>query len=79
MQPLPTTPFTMHQLLVALPDPMFLESTLPMPTAPIVASLLTGSLDTPTEQVVGPDGDVRLPADPFHGYDGPSTFGPGTE
>jgi hypothetical protein len=34
---LPLNPFKMHSLLLALPDPMLLESTLPMPTVMVQA------------------------------------------
>jgi hypothetical protein len=81
-QPLPNTPLSMHQLLAALPDPMFLESTLPMPTTPIISNpsskqVIPDSLQP--RKLAGPNGEVWLPADPFHGYDDPSSFSPGTE
>jgi hypothetical protein len=86
---LPVTPYSMDQLLAALPDSMFLEASLPMPTTPINANLpckkvILGShqggiLNSATQSLSRPDGEVWLLVDPFHGYDDPSAFSPETE
>jgi hypothetical protein len=90
----PKDAFAMSLLRDTLPDPMWLEATLPPPTAystPSVqhtmATLPITSMSwldpTMTNQggagdTVGPDGEPWLQMDPFHSYDGPTVFGPDT-
>jgi hypothetical protein len=74
---------------------MLLESTLSMPSATIHAShqlRMQCSVSTstnltqpppqllePSELPHGANAEPRLPEDPFHGYEGPLTFGPGAD
>jgi hypothetical protein len=78
----------MHHLLVALPDPMVLEATLPMPTTTVsihhthnllasARSSIKKHLEIDGESdglLLGSDGEPWLPDDPFHSFEGPAAF-----
>jgi hypothetical protein len=84
--------FAMHLLRDALPDPMLLESTLPPPSSNAPATVSSPQLhmsastnsmtwteprtSIPALPVPGPNGEPWLPAEPLHGYNGPTVFGP---
>jgi hypothetical protein len=76
----------------ALPNPMCFEATLHPPTAQILTTTIA-TAHRPTPHVInwteappsvhrdrfnGPDGELWLPKDPFHSYEGPSVFGTST-
>jgi hypothetical protein len=71
----------MSRLLAALLDPMVIEATLLLPSAPATVSLPGPAPSHQTAHVkwVGPDGVMLLPEDTFHCFDEPSTFGPNSD
>jgi hypothetical protein len=64
---------TMPQNHIAVPQPLPTDTHTMSWTDPLVA------VQAEQEPVTGQVGDLCLPQDPFHRYEGPSAFGPGTE
>jgi hypothetical protein len=79
--PAAANPFQMLSSLGTLPNPMLVESTLSMPSVPVLQAGRHEQLDIsphrpPIPATQGPDGELWPPHDPFHSYGGPSAFGP---